>query len=1125
MQLQVTARPARMLGACLAGFAVSLAFGDGAWLPKSGPIQTSPDGAFVWCVNPDHDSVTRLATIDNSIMEFALPAGTVPNKPRALSVRPGGAEVWVAGHDSDTLYVLDAATGMNIATIPLPHGSGPIAIAFSPSGDQALVAMFRSSTVSVIDPSTRTVVKSFANMPAKPLSITYKGATTAYVAHQFNDGEHGYLSLIDTASLSLDSIHRIRSIDPKFNFQIPTEDPQIPEGGWVFPTSHIAVVGQTGELWLPMQLQNIRAQILTSDTVIQAAVVKINTATNIIDLNNRVVFTALFAHNQTAPFTILGDGWNAGVAGPSDIALSGDGSIALLSMSSSNDVLVMATSTGISRPMGAPPLPEVPVGDNPIGLTWSPVSDRVYVLNYLSRDISVINPATWTETARVPAVISQEPLAADVLLGAKVFNSSADIRLSSNSKVSCASCHPGGETDGLIWDFSTQGAGRRKTLTMRGQAISMAPLANGRGQLHRSGDRDELQDFDFTFTGAFMFGSGFLASPNEPLAASNAGLSDELDAMSAFVLDLPPLMRSPHRKSDGSLSEAAVRGAMLFQLTSGPLATGCVTCHPAPAFTDFAFHNVGGFRPQPDFEGPAFNTPSLVSTWDSGGFRQIVPVGGAAITRQSALDIWDVLKSADTGGGQLNTHGNVGALSEALKHDLAAFLNELDGDLAAAGISGLSDTTPPRVTALLPISMTTVDVVFSEAVDPITASDTANYALTDGTSVLTPSLAVYDAAMGNRVRLTVPITYSGCTSTYTVLPGPIADLAASLGAPQSNLLVTGDTSNQRSFVMDGTITVTFGGAGNETFPGLGVDASFDTRAGQSSTSHDHIILNPASVPEGKGFVRFDFAQALASQCGVTDPNAIIDARFSLMPDHGSETMLELRRVFKPWGDPPIDSCVSCTGAVTNLRAMFNSLPWAISGARSLAGAGTSPAEYYPSQTGIDAAASTDATAPMLNLEDRVEFSGSGVIDAVRFWLANPSLNYGYMLETVGTTGPPVEFWSAEAGGGISGPVMSITFTVPVTPLLPDCNENGRLDSCDIALGSSLDADLSGIPDECEVPPCPADWNGNLVTDVPDIFAFLSDWFAMAPAADFDGAAGIQVADIFSFLSAWFAGCP
>ncbi len=56
------------------------------------------------------------------------------------------------------------------------------------------------------------------------------------------------------------------------------------------------------------------------------------------------------------------------------------------------------------------------------------------------------------------------------------------------------------------------------------------------------------------------------------------------------------------------------------------------------------------------------------------------------------------------------------------------------------------------------------------------------------------------------------------------------------------------------------------------------------------------------------------------------------------------------------------------------------------------------------------------------------------------------------------------------------------------------------------------------------PPCPADFDGNGLREVPDIFAFLSAWFAASPAADFDGNSLIQVPDIFAFLSAWFAGC-
>ncbi len=55
-------------------------------------------------------------------------------------------------------------------------------------------------------------------------------------------------------------------------------------------------------------------------------------------------------------------------------------------------------------------------------------------------------------------------------------------------------------------------------------------------------------------------------------------------------------------------------------------------------------------------------------------------------------------------------------------------------------------------------------------------------------------------------------------------------------------------------------------------------------------------------------------------------------------------------------------------------------------------------------------------------------------------------------------------------------------------------------------------------------PCAADFDGNGTREVPDIFAFLSAWFAGDASAEFDGAPGITVPDIFAFLSEWFAGC-
>ncbi len=50
-------------------------------------------------------------------------------------------------------------------------------------------------------------------------------------------------------------------------------------------------------------------------------------------------------------------------------------------------------------------------------------------------------------------------------------------------------------------------------------------------------------------------------------------------------------------------------------------------------------------------------------------------------------------------------------------------------------------------------------------------------------------------------------------------------------------------------------------------------------------------------------------------------------------------------------------------------------------------------------------------------------------------------------------------------------------------------------------------------------PCPPDFDCSATINPDDIFAFLSAWFALDPAADINNDSAISVPDIFSFLSA------
>jgi len=90
-------------------------------------------------------------------------------------------------------------------------------------------------------------------------------------------------------------------------------------------------------------------------------------------------------------------------------------------------------------------------------------------------------------------------------------------------------------------------------------------------------------------------------------------------------------------------------------------------------------------------------------------------------------------------------------------------------------------------------------------------------------------------------------------------------------------------------------------------------------------------------------------------------------------------------------------------------------------------------------------------------------------------------------------------------------------------LIPDgdCNANGVGDSVDISSATSLDVNLNGIPDECEVKNCTGDVTGNGTVNVQDLFAVINAWGASgANAADVTGDSVVDVEDLLAVISHW-----
>ncbi len=228
------------------------------------------------------------------------------------------------------------------------------------------------------------------------------------------------------------------------------------------------------------------------------------------------------------------------------------------------------------------------VGEGPDGLVISEDGTTMAVLCSLSQELvlyDVRNPTAVAELARIDLAPASPALSAQVRLGKQLFYAAVDRRMTAEAYVSCGSCHPEGQNDGRTWDFTNRGEGLRNTHSLLG--------GQGIAPLHWSANFDEVQDFEHDIRGPQQ-GTGFMAdadwqATNTTLGPSKAGLSADLDALAAYVESLDAFPRSPYRNDDGSLTDDAAAGQLIFESAE----TGCTDCHTGPRLTDSAWLSPG----------------------------------------------------------------------------------------------------------------------------------------------------------------------------------------------------------------------------------------------------------------------------------------------------------------------------------------------------------------------------------------------------------------------------------------------------------------------------------------------------------------------------------------------------
>jgi cytochrome c peroxidase len=181
-------------------------------------------------------------------------------------------------------------------------------------------------------------------------------------------------------------------------------------------------------------------------------------------------------------------------------------------------------------------------------------------------------PSRATEVA-IPASTAHA-MPSDVALGRLLFHSSADPRVAEDGR-GCASCHPSGRDDGLVWSTPR---GPRRTKLLAGMLAGTAPYS-------WDGVTPDLQ--------------AHIEQAFERLRGRGGLRPFERRALLSYLESLP---LPPARKESVTLVE---RGRQVFASAEA----GCAGCHNDAHLSDGARHDV---KSHTDADAPSsFDTPSL----------------------------------------------------------------------------------------------------------------------------------------------------------------------------------------------------------------------------------------------------------------------------------------------------------------------------------------------------------------------------------------------------------------------------------------------------------------------------------------------------------------------------------
>ena len=445
--------------------------------PHTNPIAMHQGRVFV--VNTPAGTLDVIDTATHEVRDRV----NVGIDPVSVAIRPDGKEIWVSNHISDSVSVVDIDPTSPlylqvVATVQAFDSQSratqfdePMGIAFA-NNEKAYVALSSDNQIAVVDVGTRQITNRLNITAQDPRAIKVRGDKLYVIPFESNNKTQlsgGMKDNIDGDLVTFDAVEHSIVTNSKLSLGHVLDivkHPDMPDRDlYIFDTRTdelIETVDTLGTLLYGLTVDSkgrvfIAQTDARNDVNGRAGTKKHGLA----EMDNRAFLnriTRVDHSNEQSPQPTFFDleplppehpqpGMAA--ATPYGISISDDDSLLVVTTAGSDQLITIDADSGTI--FGRVDVDAVPRG---IALSSNTQTDTMsaWVLNAVENTVSVVNIDDPSRPSVVGTVVLEDPTHPTIKRGRMAFETAS---ASTTGTFACASCHPDGHTDQLLWVLHT----------------------------------------------------------------------------------------------------------------------------------------------------------------------------------------------------------------------------------------------------------------------------------------------------------------------------------------------------------------------------------------------------------------------------------------------------------------------------------------------------------------------------------------------------------------------------------------------------------------------------------------------------------------------------------------------